>query len=59
VRSLTTGRADRNSAVVLSLSRQLQSKVSANVNLRHARHNSNAGGDYRENGIGAALMVAF
>ena len=59
VRSLTTGRADRNSAVVLSLSRQLQSKVSANVNLRHARHSSNAGGDYRENSVSAALMVAF
>jgi uncharacterized protein (PEP-CTERM system associated) len=57
--SLTTGRADRNSALVLSLSRQLQSKVSANINLRHARHHSNAGGDYRENGVGAALMVAF
>jgi uncharacterized protein (PEP-CTERM system associated) len=57
--SLSTGRADRNSVLTLSLSRQLQSGVNASVNLRHARHTSNAGGDYRENGVSAALMVAF
>jgi len=59
VKSLTDGRADRNSALVLSLTRQLQNQVSASVNLRHVRHNSNAGGNYRENGVSAALTVAF
>ncbi|NGZ87092.1 TIGR03016 family PEP-CTERM system-associated outer membrane protein [Duganella sp. SAP-35] len=59
VRSLTTGRADNNSALVLGMSRQLQRGVNADVNLRHARHTSNAGGNYRENGVSAALMVAF
>ena len=59
VKSLTDGRADRNSALVLSVTRQLQNQVSASVNLRHVRHTSNAGGNYRENGVSAALMVAF
>ncbi|MBV6321850.1 TIGR03016 family PEP-CTERM system-associated outer membrane protein [Duganella violaceipulchra] len=57
--SLSTGRTDRNSALTVSLTHQLQSKVSVSVDLRHVRHSSNAGGNYRENGIGAALMVAF
>lgn len=57
--SLSTGRSDRNSVLMLALTHQLQPKVSASVDLRHTRHTSNAGGNYRENGIGAALMVAF
>ncbi|WP_444843594.1 TIGR03016 family PEP-CTERM system-associated outer membrane protein [Duganella caerulea] len=57
--SLSTGRSDRNSVLTLALTHQLQPKVSASVDLRHVRHTSNAGGDYRENGIGAALTVAF
>lgn len=57
--SLTTGRSDRNTALTLTLTHQLRPKVSASVDLRHVRHTSNAGGNYRENGIGAALMVAF
>jgi uncharacterized protein (PEP-CTERM system associated) len=59
VRSLTTGRADRNNVLTVGMTRQLESKISATVNLRHTRHTSNAGGNYRENGISAALMVAF
>lgn len=59
VRSLTTGRADRNNVLTAGLTRQLQTGVSASINLRHARHNSNVGGNYRENGVSAALMVAF
>ena len=59
VESLSTGRTDRNGALTLALTHQLQPKVSASVDLRHIRHTSNAGGNYRENGIGAALMVAF
>ncbi|RFP19501.1 TIGR03016 family PEP-CTERM system-associated outer membrane protein [Duganella sp. BJB475] len=57
--SLSTGRTDHNGALTVSLNHQLQPKVSASIDLRHVRHSSNAGGNYRENGIGAALMVAF
>ncbi|MYM71699.1 TIGR03016 family PEP-CTERM system-associated outer membrane protein [Duganella sp. FT134W] len=58
-RSLTTGREDRNSALTLSLTRQLSSRVSASADLRHVRHTSSAGGAYRENGVGASLIVSF
>jgi uncharacterized protein (PEP-CTERM system associated) len=57
--SLTTGRLDRNSVLSVTLSHQLQTNIGADVSLRHSRHTSNAGGNYRENGVSAALTVAF
>jgi uncharacterized protein (PEP-CTERM system associated) len=59
VQSLSTGRADRNSVVSATLSHQLRTNIGADVGLRHSRHTSNAGGNYRENGVSAALTVAF
>jgi uncharacterized protein (PEP-CTERM system associated) len=59
VRSLSTGRQDRNGALVLDLTHQLQPKVSASAELRHVRHTSNAGGDYRENGVSVSLSMQF
>jgi uncharacterized protein (PEP-CTERM system associated) len=57
--SLTTGREDRNSVLSVMLSHQLQTNIGADVSLRHNLHTSNAGGNYRENGVSAALTVAF
>ena len=59
VQSLSTGREDRNSTVRVSLSHQLQANIGAELSLRHSRHASNTGGNYRENGASAALTVAF
>jgi uncharacterized protein (PEP-CTERM system associated) len=59
VDSISTGRRDRNRVLSLSMRRQLRPKVSALIELHHARHGSNAGGDYRENGASAALVVQF
>jgi uncharacterized protein (PEP-CTERM system associated) len=59
VQSLSTGREDRNSMLRVSLSHQLQANISADVSLRHSRHTSNTGGNYRENGVSAAVTVAF
>lgn len=58
-KSLTTRRQDRNSVVSVSLTHQLRTGITADVHLRHSRHASNAGGNYRENGAGAALTVVF
>jgi uncharacterized protein (PEP-CTERM system associated) len=58
-RSLSSGRSARNNVLTVGMTRQLESKVTASVTLRHTRHTSNAGGNYRENGISAALLVAF
>jgi len=58
-KSLTTHRQDRNSVLSVNLSHQLRTGISADVHLRHSRHASNAGGNYRENGAGAAVTVAF
>ena len=59
VDSLSTGRKDRNSALVLSMTRQLGPRASLSADLRHSRHTSNAGGNYRENGVGATLSMQF
>lgn len=59
VDSISTGRRDRNDVLSLSIHRQLRPKVGALVELHHSRHSSNAGGDYRENGASAALVVLF
>jgi len=58
-KSLTTGREDRNSAITVGLTRQLSSRLSASADLRHVRHSSNAGGNYRENGAGVSVIVSF
>lgn len=58
-KSLTTSREDRNSAITLGLTRQLSSRISASADLRHVRHASNASGNYRENGVGASVIVSF
>lgn len=57
--SISTRRKDRNSALILSLSRQLHSRLNISADIRHSRHTSNAGGDYRENGLSAALSMQF
>lgn len=57
--SLDTGRTDRNDSVNLNLTRQLQPKLTATLDLRHTRHSSSAGGDYRENAASAALVLLF
>jgi uncharacterized protein (PEP-CTERM system associated) len=59
VHSLSTGRKDRNNALVLNLTRQLQPKVSLSADLRHVNHSSNAGGNYRENGASVSLSMQF
>ena len=59
VQSLSTNRQDRNSILSATLSHQLRTNIGADVSLRHSRHTSNAGGNYRENGVSAALTVAF
>ena len=59
VSALETGRKDRNAALVAGLSQQLQPKVNATLELRHVSHSSNDGGNYRENGISAALNFKF
>jgi len=57
--SLSTGRLDRNSRLTLSLTHQLSSRISANADIRHAQHTSNRGGNFRENGAGISLLMAF
>jgi uncharacterized protein (PEP-CTERM system associated) len=58
-RSLSTGREDRNSALTLTLTRQLSNRISASADVRHVRHTSNAGAAYRENGVGVTLNLTF
>lgn len=58
-KSLETGREDRNSAVTLALSRQLSNRISASADLRHVRHTSSTGVNYRENGVGVSLNLTF
>jgi len=59
VESLSSGRQDRNSALVLSLTRQIGSRINLSADVRHSRHGSNAGGNYRENGASASLSIQF
>ncbi|MHA4871550.1 TIGR03016 family PEP-CTERM system-associated outer membrane protein [Duganella sp. PWIR1] len=58
-KSLSTGREDRNTALTLTVSRQLSNRISASADLRHVRHTSNSGGNYRENGVGVAVNMSF
>lgn len=57
--SLSTGRRDNNTVLVAGLDHQFQPKLSGTVDLRHSRHHSNHGGNYRENGISATLSLQF
>lgn len=57
--ALDTDRTDRNDSVNLNLTRQLQPKLTATLDVRHTRHLSNAGGNYRENAVRAALILLF
>lgn len=58
-KSLATGREDRNSALTLTLTRQLSSRISASADVRHVRHTSSTGANYRENGAGISLNLTF
>lgn len=55
INSLDTGRRDNNLALSAGFTRQLQENISASIDVRHVRHNSTAGSDYRENAISATL----
>lgn len=59
VASLSTGRDDRNLAVTAGLSRTLQPSITGALDLRHLRHSSNRGADYRENAVTATLNLRF
>jgi uncharacterized protein (PEP-CTERM system associated) len=59
VHSLSTGRKDQNKALMLNLTRQMRPGVTLSADVRHVRHSSNAGGDYRENGASVALTMQF
>ncbi|MYM28231.1 TIGR03016 family PEP-CTERM system-associated outer membrane protein [Duganella sp. CY15W] len=58
-RSLSTGREDHNRVLSLNLARQLSSRINGTIDIRHAHHTSNHGGNYHENSVGAALTLTF
>ncbi|MET3130812.1 uncharacterized protein (PEP-CTERM system associated) [Oxalobacteraceae bacterium GrIS 1.11] len=55
VKSLTLNRLDSNLVFSASLNRIVRPKVSASIDVRHVRHGSTGGGDYRENALGVSL----
>jgi uncharacterized protein (PEP-CTERM system associated) len=59
VRSLSVPRRDNNITVTAGYNRLLQPDMTASIELRHTRHASNRGGDYRENGVSATLTMQF
>lgn len=59
VRSLSAPRRDNNITVTAGYSRILQRDMTATIDVRHTRHASNRGGDYRENGVSATLTMQF
>ena len=59
VDSLSSERKDKNVMLSAGMSRQFRSKVTGSMDLRHVRHTSNQGGNYRENGISATLNFQF
>lgn len=59
VRSLSVPRRDNNITVTAGYNRILQPDMTASIELRHTRHASNRGGDYRENGVSATLNMQF
>lgn len=59
VRSLSVPRRDTNLTLTAGYSRTLQRKVTASIDVRHTRHTSSRGGDYRENSVSATLNMQF
>ncbi|WP_219118183.1 TIGR03016 family PEP-CTERM system-associated outer membrane protein [Janthinobacterium sp. UMAB-56] len=59
VRSLSVPRRDNNITVTAGYSRILQPDMTASIALRHTRHASDRGADYRENGVSATLTMQF
>lgn len=59
VAALSTGRDDRNLAFTAGVSRTLQPSVTGALDLRHMRHSSNQGGDFRENAVTATVNLRF
>jgi uncharacterized protein (PEP-CTERM system associated) len=59
VRSLSVPRSDKNTTLTAGYSRILQPNMTASIDVRHTRHASNRGGDYRENGVSATLTMQF
>lgn len=59
IRSLATGRTDRNTIVRAGMSRQFQPRLAGAADLRRVRHDSTAGGNYRENAVSASLSIQF
>ncbi|MBW3509389.1 MULTISPECIES: TIGR03016 family PEP-CTERM system-associated outer membrane protein [Janthinobacterium] len=59
VRSLSVPRHDNNITVTAGYTRILQQNMTASIDVRHTRHASNRGGDYRENGVSATLTMQF
>ncbi|MEG2964399.1 MAG: TIGR03016 family PEP-CTERM system-associated outer membrane protein, partial [Janthinobacterium sp.] len=59
VRSLSVPRRDNNLTVTAGYSRVLQRKVTASIDVRHTRHSSTRGGNYRENSVSATLNMRF
>ncbi|MGK5032984.1 TIGR03016 family PEP-CTERM system-associated outer membrane protein [Janthinobacterium sp. DSP2-3-3] len=59
VRSLSVPRRDNNITVTAGYTRILQPNMTASIDVRHVRHTSNRGGDYRENGVSATLTMQF
>ncbi|MDC8756868.1 TIGR03016 family PEP-CTERM system-associated outer membrane protein [Janthinobacterium fluminis] len=56
IESLGLGRKDRNLALSVGITRTLQPKLTAALDLRRVQHSSNRGGNYRENAISASLI---
>ena len=52
-------RRDTNITVTAGYSRILQPNMTASIDVRHMRHASNRGGNYRENGVSATLTMQF
>jgi len=59
IKSLNAGRTDNNLVLISGMSRQFRPGVQGTVDLRHIRHNSNEGIDYRENSLHASLNFRF
>lgn len=59
VRSLSVPRRDSTVTVSAGYSRTLQRKMTASIDVRHTRHTSSRGGDYRENSVSATLAMRF
>lgn len=59
VRSLSVPRRDGNATVTAGFSHIVQRKMTASIDVRHSRHSSTRGGNYRENSVSATLNMQF